>query len=197
MNTPTVVRTVLVALAVALVSVVAEAAVAAATGATAPLVAVVGIVAAAWYGGIPCGLLATTFAALLTPLALPPIGTFKVIAFPDTVRLVLLGLIGSGATLIVASMRRTAEKLHATLASIGDAVLVTDVAGRVTSLNAQAERLTGWTSEDALGRPVEEVFRIVNEQTRQPVESPVRRVLREHSYAQRAEQVEDVLGVRA
>ena len=66
-----------------------------------------------------------------------------------------------------------------TLASIGDAVIATDTEGRVTFLNAVAQELTGWTTEDAEGKPLEAVFAILNEKTRQPVENPVERVLRE------------------
>ena len=51
--------------------------------------------------------------------------------------------------------------------------------GRVTFLNSVAQELTGWTSEDATGKPLEAVFAILNEKTRQPVENPVERVLRE------------------
>ena len=74
---------------------------------------------------------------------------------------------------------RLRHSLETTLRSIGDAVIATDVKGAVTFLNPVAERLTGWTQEEALGRPVRDVFRIVNEETRAPVESPVERVLRE------------------
>jgi PAS domain S-box-containing protein len=70
------------------------------------------------------------------------------------------------------------ERLHATLTGIGDAVIVTDAEGRVTLMNSVAQTLTGW-KEEAAGRPLEEVFRIINEQTRQPAESPVRKVMRE------------------
>ena len=66
-----------------------------------------------------------------------------------------------------------------TLASIGDAVITTDNSGRVTFLNPMAETLTGWNQQDALGVPLEAVFRIVNEGTRQTVESPTLRALRE------------------
>ena len=170
MNTRTAVRTVLVAAALALIAVALAAAIAATTGATVPLLAVLGVVAAAWYGGIPCGLLAMILSALLMPLALPPLGSFRIIAFSDVVRLILLVIVGMGATLMVAYMRRTAETLGATLASIGDGVLVTDASGRVKTLNREAERLTGWTVGEARGQSVEEVFRIVNEQTRQPVD---------------------------
>jgi PAS domain S-box-containing protein len=173
------VRTILVASALAVLAVALELALAVATGTTAPLVAVIGIVAAAWYGGIPCGLFATGMATVLTPLALPPFGSFRVALFPDVLRLVLLPLVGTGATLLVAYMRRTAETLSATLFSIGDAVLVADAAGCVNTLNREAERLTAWTAAEAKGRPIEEVFRVINEHTRRPAENPVRRVLRE------------------
>jgi PAS domain S-box-containing protein len=65
-----------------------------------------------------------------------------------------------------------------TLRSIGDAVITTDTAGGVTYINGVAESLTGWSHDDALGQPLESVFRIVNEVTRQPVENPAMRALR-------------------
>ncbi len=71
------------------------------------------------------------------------------------------------------------ESLRVTLASIGDGVIVTDPEGYVTFLNAVAETLTGWTQLEAEGRFVEEVFHIVNEQTRQKTENPAVRALRE------------------
>ncbi len=74
--------------------------------------------------------------------------------------------------------RAQRERLRATLASIGDAVIVTDAAGRIVSLNAVAESLTGWSLRDARGRPLDEVFRVVSEDTRAPVDSPAARVLR-------------------
>jgi PAS domain S-box-containing protein len=71
------------------------------------------------------------------------------------------------------------ERLRVTLRSIGDAVIATGTQGGVTYLNPVAETLTGWTSEEAAGRPLEEIFRIINEQSRQTVQNPVARVLRE------------------
>jgi PAS domain S-box-containing protein len=72
-----------------------------------------------------------------------------------------------------------AERLRTTLASIGDGVITTDVEGRITNLNAVAESLTGYAHAEAVGRPLGEIFRIVNERTREPVASPVERALRE------------------
>ena len=65
------------------------------------------------------------------------------------------------------------EWLKVTLASIGDAIITTDTQGRVTFLNSVAETLTGWPRADAVGRSMGEVFRVVNEITRQPAEPPV------------------------
>ena len=69
--------------------------------------------------------------------------------------------------------------LYTTLRSIGDGVIATDVKGLVTLMNSVAEDLTGWDEGDAWGRPLEDVFNIINEQTREPAENPVARVLRE------------------
>jgi len=69
------------------------------------------------------------------------------------------------------------ERAQVTLDSIGDAVITTDADGRVVYLNPVASDLTGWSNSDASGRPLAEVFAIINEDTRQPVESPVVRVL--------------------
>jgi PAS domain S-box-containing protein len=75
----------------------------------------------------------------------------------------------------------TAERLRVTLASIGDAVIVADAGGRLLTVNPVAEAMTGWRAEDAAGRPVADVFVIVNEQSRAPVESPIGRALRERT----------------
>jgi PAS domain S-box-containing protein len=71
------------------------------------------------------------------------------------------------------------ERLRVTLGSIGDAVIATDAAGRVTFMNVVAESLTGWSSAEAQQHDLEEVFHIVNEATRRQVENPVKKVLRE------------------
>ena len=75
--------------------------------------------------------------------------------------------------------RRREQQLQVTLSSIGDAVITTDADGRVTRLNRIAEELTGWSSEEAGGRPLEEIFVIVNESTRETVDNPALRALRE------------------
>jgi PAS domain S-box-containing protein len=79
---------------------------------------------------------------------------------------------------IEADLAGEKELLSTTLASIGDGVIVTDTQGRITSLNAAAERLTGWTRAEAAGRPFSSVFRILNERTGEPAPDPVDQVLR-------------------
>ncbi len=80
-----------------------------------------------------------------------------------------------------AALRRSEEDLQITLRSIGDAVIATDTEGRVKRLNPVAEQLTGWSQAEACGLPVEEVFRIIDEESRLPLEDPVHRVLRERT----------------
>ncbi len=69
------------------------------------------------------------------------------------------------------------EKLAVTLHSIGDAVIATDAEGRVTLLNPLAQKLTGWTHAQATGHPVEDIFHIINQETRQPSTIPVMETL--------------------
>ncbi|MHB8902758.1 MAG: PAS domain S-box protein, partial [Thermoguttaceae bacterium] len=75
------------------------------------------------------------------------------------------------------TLREANENLDITLKSIGDAVIATDAAGKIVRMNPIAETLTGWTLAEAIGRPLREVFRIINAQTRQPVVDPVAKVL--------------------
>jgi PAS domain S-box-containing protein len=76
-------------------------------------------------------------------------------------------------------VRESENRLAITLRSIGDAVIATDEHGMVTMTNPVAEKLTGWPLREAAGKSLDEVFKIVNEDTRVPVESPVAKVLRE------------------
>jgi PAS domain S-box-containing protein len=78
-----------------------------------------------------------------------------------------------------ASEREQKELLRVTLSSIGDGVIVCDPSGRVRSLNDEAERLTGWRDEEATGKPLDEIFVIVNEASGVATESPVAKVIRE------------------
>ncbi|MEO6593246.1 MAG: ATP-binding protein [Planctomycetota bacterium] len=76
-------------------------------------------------------------------------------------------------------LRKQSEWFRVTLASIGDAVISSDREGRVSFMNRVAETLTGWTQDEALGHPLHDVFRIINEHTRAVVENPALRALRD------------------
>jgi two-component system, cell cycle sensor histidine kinase and response regulator CckA len=71
------------------------------------------------------------------------------------------------------------EEARVTLYSIGDAVITTEPDGRIRQMNPVAEKLTGWKEPEAVGKPLDAVFRIINESSRAPVENPVDRVLNE------------------
>jgi PAS domain S-box-containing protein len=73
------------------------------------------------------------------------------------------------------------ERLVVTLRSIGDGVITTDLDGRIVLMNRIAEELTGWPSDDAVGKPLTEVFHIINEHTRESCLNPVEEVLKTKS----------------
>ena len=93
----------------------------------------------------------------------------------------LLFQLGMAVDTVVAERERFARNvedsrqlLETTLASIGDAVIVTDESGAIRSMNPVAERLTGWKAETAAKKPLDEVFHLVNEGSREPVLNPFR-----------------------
>jgi PAS domain S-box-containing protein len=136
------------------------------------------IVLSAWYGGLWPGLLATGLVALLTFTA--PFTPWR------AVRLALFlacgGSISVLAEILHAARRRAEESrrsLSSVLASIGDAVIATDAQGRVTFANQVAGSLTGWPPDEAAGKRLAEVFRAIDETTRQSLEDPASRALRD------------------
>jgi PAS domain S-box-containing protein len=153
-----------------------------------PLVTLFGAVAAAvWLGGyrvaIPVALLGYVACHYLF---IPPRGHLDFSRVADVIGLVaylftssLIILIGEAAGRSQARVHQQHEVFRITLRSIGDAVITTDTQGCVTYINGVGEKLTGWSQQEALGQPLDHVFQIVNESTRQPVESPATRALRE------------------
>ena len=153
-----------------------------------PLVTLFGAVAAAvWAGGYrPAVVIAFLGYVACNLLFIAPryaIGPFEMGVFVGLAAYIFTCalIIGIGEAMRSAQKRvsQHAELMRVTLGSIGDAVITTDIAGRVASLNAVAEALTGWTSAEARGCPLDSVFRILDEETRQPLESPATRALRE------------------
>ena len=100
-------------------------------------------------------------------------GTVSILA------IALLALLGFIVRRDTAKVRASEEQLATTLRSIGDAVIATDARGLITLMNPVAESVTGWPAVDARGASLDAVFRIINEETRNTVESPVAKVLRE------------------
>jgi PAS domain S-box-containing protein len=145
------------------------------------------VLAAAWSGGLLSGVIAIVLSLLLalpfSPGSLSDRISSEVFSF-DALRFLTLSL---AVTIVCQALRRSRDRariqqqeLEIMFASIGDAVITTDAQGRVTRMNPAAVLLTGWTEGDARGRFIEDVFQIVNEDTRITVESPVRRVLHSH-----------------
>jgi PAS domain S-box-containing protein len=139
----------------------------------------------AWLGGLWPGVTATLIsAALADSFWLRPVQSFAVVNVGDLVGLLvfvgnctLISALNENWRRAAAALSRSEERLRVTLTSIGDGVITTDNRGYVTSLNAVSEALTGWTNAEAGGRPLDEVFVIVDENTHQPLETPVQTVL--------------------
>ena len=153
-----------------------------------PLVTLFGAVAAAaWAGGYGPAILSMVAGYIACAyLFIEPRGALGLGTQQNLVGLVaylftcsfIIGF-GEAARFAQARANQRRELLKVTLSSIGDAVITTDVDGDVTYLNAVAESLTGWTSQQALGQPLAKVFRIVSEETRAPVENPATKALRD------------------
>ncbi len=139
---------------------------------------------AAILGGKASGLVATAISVLLNLLVLPPRYSLRVSDPESLFRVLVFLIVGVAISVLIGTigdLQRVLdverERLSTTLASIGDCVITTDPEGRITFLNRVAEAVTGWTSPEGVGRPLEEIFRIINEKTRQTVPDPVRKVI--------------------
>jgi two-component system cell cycle sensor histidine kinase/response regulator CckA len=132
-----------------------------------------------WYHGLSGGLLATGSSTVcIVYFFLRPDWTSQPLsnALIGIVAFVIIALLIAGMT---SRWRDSGRLLASTLSSIGDAVLATDQAGRITFLNPIAETLTGWPASEARGKAVGEVLRLVDEKNHETIESPLARVLQE------------------
>jgi PAS domain S-box-containing protein len=162
----------------------------------------------ALYGGFGPGLLATLSGAVLgTYLAITPVGSPRGEGADEWIPLGAFVVMGLAIVLLVhlwrtglvrrelqarqrledeifrrqqaeEQLRVERDRFVVTLTSIGDAAVVTDTGGRIELFNPTAESLTGWIQDEARGQPLENVFRVVNEETLNPIENPVEKVLR-------------------
>jgi PAS domain S-box-containing protein len=152
------------------------------------------VAGAAWYGGLRPSLLALTLSALAADwFFIEPGHALVVPKTEDQVGLAAFAAMGMVIALLGEALHRSRSRaesfagesrarqaeLQVTLRSIGDAVLATDTAGRVVFMNPVAEALTGWTEAEARGKPLPEIFVIVDEGTRLTAEDPAARALRE------------------
>jgi PAS domain S-box-containing protein len=159
------------------------------------------VVLCAWYGGLGPGLLSTALCSLASLyFFFAPQFSFAASGPRALTQLIIFPLGGALISVMAENLHRArrriqesevrereqGEKLRVTLASIGDAVITTDAQGQVTFMNPVAESLTGWTREGACARPLTDVFNVVNEQTRQTIENPALRAMREDRVVSRA-----------
>ncbi len=144
------------------------------------------VMIAAYFGGFRPGMLATVLSAVAVDyLFVEPLYDLRIQTPEDLLAILIFVLVGTFLSGVCEALHRSrssvvaSERRYAvTLSSIGDAVIATDNQARVTFLNPVAEELTGWPLVDATGHSLSEVFHIVNEETRQPVEDPGAKVLR-------------------
>ena len=152
------------------------------------------VVLCAWFGGLGPGLVSAALGGgIAWYLFIPPHYSWTVHDPTAPVQLVVFLIASTLISFLAESLHRATrhaleseareraqrERMRVTLTSVGDGVIVTDVGGRVTLMNAVAESLTGWTGAEAMGRPLSDVFTIHNEESDRPVEDPIARVLRD------------------
>jgi PAS domain S-box-containing protein len=146
----------------------------------------ISVMVATLYGGRGPGVLAIVLSAVLAEyFILAPINSFSF----DNDGLVQIGVFICVALVVVYFMerlkiaesmaRRSEANLLTTLKSIGDGVITTDSQARIVFMNEVGQTLTGWRLEDARGREITDIFKIINEETRREVANPIHRVLRE------------------
>jgi PAS domain S-box-containing protein len=159
------------------------------------------VLLSAWYGGFRAGLSCTALSAIAAGyfFTYPPHSMWIPDAV-DRITLLIFVVVGVGMALLSRSQRQALERADAeallrrdaefeeraqrqrfetTLASIGDGVIATDNDGNIGFMNGVAESLTGWRRDEAFGKPLETVFQIIDEETRNPVENPARRAILE------------------
>jgi two-component system cell cycle sensor histidine kinase/response regulator CckA len=148
------------------------------------IVLIPAVVIGAWLGGRRAGILSTMIMAAGTAYYhMEPFNSFSIEHPSDILHLGSFAVAGCIVAWVSGTLQEDRAILTATLLSIGDAVVATDRAGRVRTMNRAAESLTGWTKREAFGRPLEEVFRIFQADTGESVKSEFQAVLSERRVA--------------
>ena len=152
----------------------------------------IAVMFAAWNGRLGPTLLCMALGALSAAyFFIPPENSIAIIRTEDLLSLAIFCLVGFVSLALSEALHKAARRaersaqahleqrewFRVTLSSIGDAVIATDHQGAVTFMNSVAHSLTGWSEAEALGKPLTEVFNIIHEQTRAPVESSVSKVM--------------------
>jgi PAS domain S-box-containing protein len=101
----------------------------------------------------------------------------SIYSIPEPKRIRIYGLDITNRKKMEEALLESEQRYATTLANIGDAVIATDIEGKITFMNKIAEELTGWTLHEASMKPAKEVFNIINENTRQKVDDPITKVL--------------------
>lgn len=139
-----------------------------------------------WYYGLTIGLAASGASALaLLVFFFPGEAGFWEVGARLGSFLAIAGII----IWMTAEWRESRRVLASTLAGIGDAVLATDEHGRITFLNPVAEALTGWSGLEVRKKAVADVLRLVDERTRQAIDNPLLRALRERAMVTTGEHI--------
>jgi PAS domain S-box-containing protein len=151
------------------------------------LLPIAAILISAWFGGLGPGLVATVITLLANIyFVLGPTFPLRFATLDEAVRLSVFALIALFAIWLAVireraegRLREQRELLRVTLSSIGDAVVTTDAEGLIAFMNPVAQSLTGWKQEEVVDKPLTDVLHIVDEETGQPIEEPITRVIRE------------------
>lgn len=149
------------------------------------LTALFSVFISSYYGGIVPGILATLLTAFLVNyFFIPPVGAI-VLNTSSSVHLIAYLTEGLVVSFVMELLSRNQEALYrkgewfaTTLGSIGDGVITTDAAGRVTFMNQVAEKLTGWSLATAAGYPIQKIFPLLHDKTQKKVINPILRVLK-------------------
>jgi PAS domain S-box-containing protein len=145
------------------------------------------IMVSAWLGGLGPGIVTTVISATAAAYFwVEPSRTWAIADKSELLGLFVFVAVGVVISALNEAWRRgttsileSEERLAVTLRSIGDGVITTDHHGHITRINPVAEALTGWAEAEAIGRPLQQIFAIIDAQTRRPAENPVERVLRD------------------